>query len=769
MGEKIPSQIRRIDLDYATFENTNEYVEEPTFVNFFFGNNGSGKSTIAKAIKSGAGVTYAPGKSPADYLVYLYDEDYINDNFHSYHGMPGVYTLNSENVEAQKQIDAQHVKLSDARKARDTATEEKTKRENARASLQKRFQQECWDSAKALRTEFDKTQDGKRRTKQFSEAVLAAKPLQEEPTESDIKDLRQLYQSAYSSNARQYPLFAKVEDTGILDAVEDLDLLSLAIVNISDTPYAEFIKEIDATQWVREGYASYAGKAKGKCPFCRQKLPDNFEKTLSDSFDEKYEESLKKLRELLAEYKRAANELFIPIQKPPADLYPSINPKSYTEKVDSVRTKINLNIELINKKIADPATPVEYESVAPLLDELMDIIKAHNKVIQANNDIVAAGPRKKQECVNQVFSLIRYQLNSIIKAYQKSDADIQKEIADKTAAIKKHSADMISIQAEIRRLSATTVETESAKDHINHMLRDSGMQGFHLEPHETTPNVYKVVRDDGTIANNLSEGEKNFIAFLYFLQKVFGNEGTTEDTREKIVVIDDPVSSMDSSTLFIVGEQIRKMVEVCRNNADNRDAVMKGNFIKQIFILTHNAYFHREVTYPHADRYEFVSFYLIRKIDNHSTVRLCDKQNPDEPTARINVNPVKNSYAALWEEYKEVSSAVPLMNAIRRILEYYFIQLCGYEGSNLRKTILEDNKDAFTHDEFGNEDNTRYDMASTMLSYIDATSYGVNDGLHYVDDGMDVEMYRETFRMIFDHMHQEQHYNMMMGIKKGGK
>ena len=289
MGEKIPSQIRRIDLDYATFENTNEYVEEPTFVNFFFGNNGSGKSTIAKAIKSGAGVTYAPGKSPADYLVYLYDEDYINDNFHSYHGMPGVYTLNSENVEAQKQIDAQHVKLSDARKARDTATEEKTKRENARASLQKRFQQECWDSAKALRTEFDKTQDGKRRTKQFSEAVLAAKPLQEEPTESDIKDLRQLYQSAYSSNARQYPLFAKVEDTGILDAVEDLDLLSLAIVNISDTPYAEFIKEIDATQWVREGYASYAGKAKGKCPFCRQKLPDNFEKTLSDSFDEKYE------------------------------------------------------------------------------------------------------------------------------------------------------------------------------------------------------------------------------------------------------------------------------------------------------------------------------------------------------------------------------------------------------------------------------------------------------------------------------------------------
>ncbi len=160
---------------------------------------------------------------------------------------------------------------------------------------------------------------------------------------------------------------------------------------------------------------------------------------------------------------------------------------------------------------------------------------------------------------------------------------------------------------------------------------------------------------------------------------MFGNETDQGDIKEKIVVIDDTVSSMDSRTLFIVGDQVRKMVEVCRNNADNRNALVKENFIKQIFILTHNAYFHREVTYPHADKYEFVSFYLVRKIDNRSSVRLCDKHNPDEPTARMNINPVKNSYAALWEEYKEVSTAVPLMNAIRRILEYYFLQLCGYD------------------------------------------------------------------------------------------
>lgn len=42
------------------------------------------------------------------------------------------------------------------------------------------------------------------------------------------------------------------------------------------------------------------------------------------------------------------------------------------------------------------------------------------------------------------------------------------------------------------------------------------MQGFQLVPHEAKSHVYKVCREDSSVAENLSEGEKNFIAFLYF-------------------------------------------------------------------------------------------------------------------------------------------------------------------------------------------------------------------------------------------------------------
>ena len=279
------------------------------------------------------------------------------------------------------------------------------------------------------------------------------------------------------------------------------------------------------------------------------------------------------------------------------------------------------------------------------------------------------------------------------------------ELSALDTEIATHNATLEDIKTTLKSLRGQTVETETAKESINAMLRDSGMQGFSLQPKAGVDHVYEVRRPDGSIADNLSEGEKNFIAFLYFYHLVYGSDSAEGETREKIVVIDDPVSSMDSGSLFIVSTLVRQMIEICRNNADNRNRTVPDNFIKQIFILTHNAYFHREIAYSYVSKYEYVSYYLIRKLDSKSTVKLCDDVNPNIPTERMNINPVKNSYAALWDEYKEVQSAVPLMNVIRRILEYYFLQLCGYEGASLRQAILVQGKaDGKFKDADGNDD-----------------------------------------------------------------
>lgn len=552
-------------------------------------------------------------------------------------------------------------------------------------------------------------------------------------------------------------------------------------MNTSNTPFADFLKEVGATEWVRQGHADYHEKAGGKCPYCSQELPQNFEEILAASFDTQYQTNLQKLDAFLAAYRDTANALFVPLSRLPDEVYPAIDTKPYHDKLTAVKAVIAENIEKIKSKVAEPSKIIALDEVESLLQELSDIISGFNRLIDANNDIVSAGPKKKAECKKAVFEQIAYTLKDVLEAYARSESALDAEIQAQQDIINTQKEVLDQLKEDLRILNSQTVETETAMKSINTMLRDSGFQGFELRPrHEEiirpdgsvervvpTPAInYEVVRTDtGKIAENLSEGEKNFIAFLYFQQLVFGRESADGDTREKIVVIDDPVSSMDSSALFIVSAQIRKMIEVCRNNADNRNPVVSGNFIKQIFILTHNAYFHREVTYAYANRYDFVSFYLIRKTDNKSSIRLCDCPNPDCPSERMNVNPVKNSYAALWDEYKDASSGIPLMSIIRRILEYYFLQLCGYEGSDLRKRILEENKDAFTHDDFGNEDFSKFELASAMLSYIAANSSGINDGMHYVDDCIDVQQCRDTFQMIFHHMGQDQHYEMMMGMK----
>ena len=92
------------------------------------------------------------------------------------------------------------------------------------------------------------------------------------------------------------------------------------------------------------------------------------------------------------------------------------------------------------------------------------------------------------------------------------------------------------------------------------------------------------------------------------------------------------------------------------------------------------------------------------------------------------------------------------------------MQLCGYDGVNIRKRVLETHKDKFIEPvENGQPDYTKWHLATAMLSYISASSAGFSDGLNYVDDCVDIDVYKNVFKTIFEALEQEQHYNMMMG------
>ena len=759
MREKIPSEITQLALSDASYEGCGVSIT-PTLINFFFGNNGTGKSTVARTIKANSGITWKAGRSSTDYVVHVYNQEYINANFQNYYQLPGVFTVNEVNIAIQQQADEKNAARKAAVEASEKAHIELGKKLDAKRQAFDLFQKECWDKTADIRQAFDKTQERRKTKKAFAEAVLEIKV----PAEHDLDVLHRLYSAAYSDDAKKYDEFATVADVSVLDSLQGSQILSQKIVSSADTPFAQFIKAMNATTWVQQGHTQYHQSGNGKCPYCQQKLPETFEDDIRACFDIQYTDAIDDLNRFFADYRNTANALIVPLQSVPTELLPGTDVTGYNDKLAAIKGIISSNLHKITEKMADPTLVVELDNVAPMLQELSDIIESFNKLIRENNAVISQKPKKQAECKTAVWEHIAFMLADIVARYQASETALNAETQAANTEIGNQETLVSKLDSEISELSKDYVNTKATIDSVNMLLRDSGFQGFSIREKEHTPHVYEVVRPNGSIAENLSEGERNFIAFLYFYHQVKGSETADGIQRDRIVVIDDPVSSMDSSALFIVSALVREMVEICENNAIGGDPVAKSNHIKQIFILTHNAYFHREITYNRVRNYQYVNFYLISKVENRSTIKCCTKTNPDVLTEEINYNPVQNSYAALWEEYRELNAPIPLMNVIRRILEYYFLQLCGYDGVTLRGRILTDNKDKFIKvDETGKEDYTQYQMAHAMLSYINANSVGLNDGINFVDDCVDVEQTKETFRMIFTLMEQKQHYDMMMG------
>lgn len=760
MQRKVPSAITNITLNRATF--TNVPIDGLTYVNFFYGNNGAGKSSIAHAIaENDEGVIWADGKTAADFDVLVYNQDFINDNFMNYGDLKGVFIFGEEDIEAKKKI----AELTDQKKAkadeRSAAGEEYKKKTARKTAALSEFQETCFTKTADIRRRFDKCMEGRKQKKNFADAVLAEK----KPTDHDPAELERLYNVAYDDSARAYPEFQKAAAT-TYGSLPGKDLLDRVIVSSSDTPFARFMKALGdtASDWVRDGHTHYAGAAGGKCPYCQQKLPANFEADIAATFDAQYQQDIRDLGRFQQVYERETAGIVRVLQANTTDVMATIDIRAYQEKLALLESSFEINRQRIAEKVKEPSKTVSLEDTDTLLLEIGAMIDDINKLIKANNDVVSAKKTSKAKCRTEIMQYLAFVLATDVKSYLDEDAQLDKDIAEITERGKKLKKEIGELTTEISALNKHNANTEAAIDSINKILRDSGFQGFSIRAKAGVENVYEVIREDGSVAENLSEGERNFIAFLYFYHQVRGSM-SSEVLKEKIVVIDDPVSSMDSTALFLVSAIVREMINVCRNNTEYLNPKVPGDYIKQLFVLTHNVYFHREVTYQQVGYYNCTSFYMIRKNDNISTIKLCKRQSKEIPTEEENYNPVQNSYAALWDELRDIQSTIPALNVMRRILEYYFLQLCGYEGSDLREIVLEkpENRNKFIKQVEGEKpDMTDYQLASSLLAYINNPN-GISDGLNYVEDCEDVDAYKRVFQMIFEALGQSQHYKMMTG------
>ena len=167
-----------------------------------------------------------------------------------------------------------------------------------------------------------------------------------------------------------------------------------------------------------------------------------------------------------------------------------------------------------------------------------------------------------------------------------------------------------------------------------------------------------ILKRDGVACNldSLSEGERNFLALAYFLLSI-NNEDKKLD-KDAVIVIDDPVSSLDLDSLFQVYAILFGEIEKHED--------------RQYFILTHNLDFfgHLLQNYKKAGgqiKDELVNFYQIKLEENGSVIdglsNSLKNYRSDYQYAISKLNVIKDS--------QNLDDNILAANLLRRVLETF--------------------------------------------------------------------------------------------------
>lgn len=209
------------------------------------------------------------------------------------------------------------------------------------------------------------------------------------------------------------------------------------------------------------------------------------------------------------------------------------------------------------------------------------------------------------------------------------------------------------IQKEIDKLQSQTKSEELLAKNINRRLKHK--VSFELEYCKQEPNMgyYHVkclrngIRRDIT---KLSAGEKNIIAFLYFIEKLDELIEGVHESKDRIIIFDDPMTSNDDNMQYLIINELQLLM----NKMKETD---------KFILLTHNNHFYLNVEYP--KKYGKNSYIHLLSNGRKTKIKTIENKNQD----------FKTSYAGLWEEvkflYQSEASPELLLNPIRRIIETY--------------------------------------------------------------------------------------------------
>ena len=727
----------------ASFCENGVTIDNLKKINFIYGANGCGKTTVSNFLFETEQPLYFKlyiswkNDLPIDSLVY--NKRFREENFGKGE-INGVFTLGKATKEQIEDIEIKKDHLTKRKLFGEERRKTLTKLIEDKSELDNLFREDSW---KLIYKKYEKSLKEAFRGNIRDKESFKNKLLSEyQNNKADLLSQEVLFNKAetiLNSEPKHIDPITNIDFQKVTE-LENQSIWKQKIVGKADVKIASLINHLNISDWVNEG-RNYLDKQTDTCPFCQSNtINESFRKDLESFFDLSYTTDIETMKRAAEQYRSGVESLINQltfIEDTQKRLGSSkLNLELYSPFLRTIISKSQTNLEKINSKLKEPSRSIEVGSLNSEFEDIKKVIEQANVSIRENNSLVLNYITEKDKLTSEAWKFVCNEYEPNIQTYLGKEKGLSQGIKKLNEDIANLIAEYKELRKEIVTLGKTVTSVQPTIDEINRILRGYGFSNFQIIPSQQNENQYQIIREDGNLAEStLSEGEVTFITFLYYLQLAKGATSEENVSNERILVIDDPISSLDSTVLYVISSLIKEIIKDIKAERSN---------IKQLILLTHNVYFHKEVSFVDGrkDKSNSINYYILRKRDNITQIQDFGSENP-----------IHSSYELLWNELKnhEKNCGITVQNTMRRIIENYF-RILGKYG------------DDYLISRFKSQEER--EICRSLICWINDGSHTLPDDLFIERQDAVIDKYFHVFRGVFEHSNHIEHYNMMMGNKE---
>lgn len=712
-------------------------LETQQNVNLIYGLNGAGKSTLSEFLRTYKDERYKecsiePKINDEEEEILVYNEHYVDEVFYESNKQKGIFSLSKENNAAKKIIDI-------AKDTRKKIVESISKNQQSFSIIQQEWEKQYnnyLERTWAVQREYtggDRVLDycltGYKRSKEVLFCYLSSLPKPVVKPDYTIDMLKN--QVRLLAAAATTPIESLPEVISLLIEIENDSIFQDVITGNKDSYVATLINELQNSDWVKDGLSF---QSKDVCPFCQRPYDNGaIIDELTAFFDKSYESAVDKLRDLYVKYAEFENSLFPNVAFDNIEIIHDLK-QEYQQAYSNYVSAIRENVKRIADKIKTPSAVMILLPTDEILQQLNKVINEANKRISSFNEKVRNKKIELDKIKELFWKYIRYEYDQTILDYIKGNNDFKNKQLKYTAVINRLHGQLEEQNKIIAEQQMNVINIEDSVQRINSLLQNIGIDNITIRKVDDEE-MYTIARgeEQEITFKTLSEGERTIISVLYFIETCKGLMDKDSFYKKRIVVFDDPISSLSTQYLFAIGRIISNtFYPNIKKNHETGQFDVKPK-IEQVFILTHSLYFLYEMTEMKKEhRNVYQKLFRIYKSDNGSQI---------EP---MHYEHIQSDYHSYWMAIKDNSTPILWANCMRNIIEYFFNFVEKRDLNNVFQKLTDPKYQAFKR-------------------FINRESHSLGQNIYDFKE-FDYEIFFEAFKLVFFENGYQKHFEKMIKI-----